>query len=652
MSKKINIEKVISLITALLVVFIIILTFNSAGNTISSQQDSQIEQLTKIITYEVNRLVEVNTLVESYQTQNLETISNDLLEHFGNRNFSDIKIDELKQLANQYKLSGLALFKDEKSDIVIEKSTSEVEIGLSTKNWGFWYNAFRQLFDKEKVTIDKGTSTDGFWVGPRSKAYEQNGFFLFSYIKVPDQPYLLNIFIDDKNAYDATSTVDTNEVFETLVNNSEFIDQIAIINVDAWNNRFQHENRSKLQDYTIEYGRYSSFSAEDTYYLNQTVNLDIYKFLNLNFKIDNKNKVKRYVKLTDNEVLIFVLNRDTQNALYFQIGATVTSGLMSIWFLAYMHARYNTTRLRKLIEIEKERLKIADSYRHMVQLLPSIVLRLNVIDKKIIIRHCEGKAMNFIGLDSNSIKNKQLDQCLPNDYIDIVKAQLNKMTAGESCRFEYKIANRIFENKLEWLVNPLDNQLNEYINDDIIIMWNDITELRQSEDKAKFMAYHDYLSKLPNRRSFKEMTERYLDNSNNPLYLAFIDLDGFKIINDNYGHDIGDELLVQVARRFNSSITSDDFVARMGGDEFAILFRNIKSKENFDIKINKIKNEVCKKYTIENHTFTIGLSIGISVFPTDGDNYVSLLKKADIAMYKVKYAGKNNHIYYDSNMKL
>ncbi len=637
---KTKLDKYVKPLAGVLMAIIILITISTLENTISDQQESQIEQLSDFITYEINRLVGVNTLVESYQTTILETTSKEIIKHFDGRNYADISTAELNTLKEEYNLSGIALFKDVGDDVIIEKSTSEVEVGLSTEKWGFWYTAFRQLLDEGYVSIEKGTSKDAFWIGPRSKAYEQKGFFIFTYEKAPGQAYLLNLFLDDKKAFDATDTYDTNAVLASLVEQADFIDEIAIINVDAWNNRFQNENRSKLQDFTLEYGTYKSFSAEDTYYLNKTLAMAPQDFLTLDFNNDKHLKTKRYIKLSDHEVLIFVLNKSKQYSVRMQVALTVFGGLLSVWLIGLFMTSYHNKRFTKLLDLEKKRLMIAESYKQTVQILPSVVLRLSIIENKFVVRHCEGKALKLIGVDATSTHGQLLDTFMPAKYIDLVSDHLSHLIPGESSRFEYTVNNHIFENKIEWA------------QDELIILWNDITELRESEDKAKFMAYHDNLTELPNRRFFKETVVNLINTSTAPLYLAFIDLDGFKNVNDTAGHDIGDELLIEIAHRLTNLLGQEHVIARMGGDEFAVLFKNIQSISELELLIERVKLSLSKTYTINGSDFTIGISMGISKCPEDGHDYITLMKKADIALYAVKYSGKGTHKFYDPSMSI
>lgn len=648
MTKQKRYEKHINLLTLTVMILVIVVTILSLEKIVSEQQEAQLKQLSEVITFEVNKNIAINHLIESYQSKILDSLSHEILLELNNRDFSSITTGELQAIVSKYNVSGAALFKDLGSDILIEKSTSKVEVGLSTRKWGFWYTAFRQLMDDESVTLDKGTSIGSVWIGPRSKAYEQEGFFIFSYAKVPNQPYLLNLFIDDQKAFDTISNYDTNKIFSKLTEEASFIDSIAIINVEAWNNRFQHEHRSKLQDYTVEYGTYKSFTAEDTYYLNKANDLSINDSIEIDFKNSGKTSIKRYLKIADHEVMIIVLNKNEQNLMRMQIIITVIIGIILIWLLGYFVFLYHKMKFSKLLTLEKEQLKIAESYKQTIQILPSVVLRLNIVDHDLIVKHCEGKALKLIGINVKLAEHESLDKYLPSEYIELVKQHLKNMQDHESAQFEYEIGDHIFENKIEWVTKPntTNTDPHSFSYGEIIILWHDITELRRSENQAKFMALHDHLTALPNRRYFKNIVKALIDEEASLFYLVFIDLDGFKSINDTAGHDIGDQVLIEISRRLKTNLTENEFPARMGGDEFAILYKAIKSKKEMIEKIQQLTERVSVPYTIHGHTYNISLSIGISEYPSDGTDYFTLLKKADIAMYDVKDTGKGNHKFY------
>lgn len=178
----------------------------------------------------------------------------------------------------------------------------------------------------------------------------------------------------------------------------------------------------------------------------------------------------------------------------------------------------------------------------------------------------------------------------------------------------------------------------------------DVTDYIRQQERVEFLAYHDSLTMLPNRRSLEKEIEKALEfakRSRGALAIFFIDLDGFKTINDALGHDMGDLLLVEVANRFKASLREYDEVFRIGGDEFAVLIRYAKENDSLEQIAAKLINIANEPILIKTHTLHVGCSIGISRYPNDGEDFVTLLKHSDIAMYKAKQEGKNRFEYYD-----
>ena len=182
-----------------------------------------------------------------------------------------------------------------------------------------------------------------------------------------------------------------------------------------------------------------------------------------------------------------------------------------------------------------------------------------------------------------------------------------------------------------------------------IIMISDITQRKHKEKKLKNLAYYDNLTKLPNRVYFftklKTSVEKATEE-NGKVALFFIDLDGFKQVNDSFGHETGDKLLQKVAKRLKSSVRKDDFVARLAGDEFVILIEGIYTKDALKKISDKIIKNVGGEYNVDGKKIKIGTSIGISIFPDDSKDIESILKNADFAMYHSKLTGKNRSTFY------
>jgi diguanylate cyclase (GGDEF)-like protein len=167
-------------------------------------------------------------------------------------------------------------------------------------------------------------------------------------------------------------------------------------------------------------------------------------------------------------------------------------------------------------------------------------------------------------------------------------------------------------------------------------------------------AYCDDLTHLPNRRSlekkFKEVLANKISDSCNH-FILFLDLDKFKIVNDNLGHHIGDKLLQAAAKRLTNCVREDDFVCRLGGDEFVILFSNVTEVKGADKIASKIVEVFRQPFSIDGNELHLTASIGISRFPADGDDFEVVMKKADTAMYKAKRHGKNNYQFYTEDIE-
>ncbi len=179
----------------------------------------------------------------------------------------------------------------------------------------------------------------------------------------------------------------------------------------------------------------------------------------------------------------------------------------------------------------------------------------------------------------------------------------------------------------------------------------DITQRKHNEELIKFKAYHDALTGLPNRYLFNDrliLAISHAARDKSTLVVMFLDLDGFKAVNDNLGHDIGDKVLQQIGRRLELSVRKGDTVARLGGDEFILLIPQIFNSEYTHKIADKILSSFQDPLKVEEHRILVTASIGISIYPDDGQFPEQLLQKADNAMYIAKQKGKNKYQFYNS----
>jgi len=204
------------------------------------------------------------------------------------------------------------------------------------------------------------------------------------------------------------------------------------------------------------------------------------------------------------------------------------------------------------------------------------------------------------------------------------------------------VVHNVNANRYHWI----SKQYQEMVEKNKIIVF--------AEKEIKNLAYHDYLTGLPNRMSLsKKLNHSIFSASKIEKILAviFMDLDDFKMINDTMGHDIGDQLLIEVSKRLVNTLRECDTVARIGGDEFIILIEDVEEMDYVNIVSEKILNSFNDPFKFNNQDCFITTSVGVAIYPTDGYSSEELIKNADIAMYKAKKNGKNKYVLCNPVMK-
>jgi diguanylate cyclase (GGDEF)-like protein/PAS domain S-box-containing protein len=188
-----------------------------------------------------------------------------------------------------------------------------------------------------------------------------------------------------------------------------------------------------------------------------------------------------------------------------------------------------------------------------------------------------------------------------------------------------------------------------------VIVFHDVTAAHAMNLKMAYLAKHDFLTGLPNRVLLNDRITQAIalaKRRRGNLAVLFLDLDNFKFINDSLGHAVGDALLKSVAKGLSTCIRSSDTVSRQGGDEFVILVTENRQAENAAITAEKILSKLAEPHVIAEHHLHVTASIGISLYPVDGDNAETLIKNADNAMYCAKGKGRNNYQYFKNAMNL
>ena len=182
----------------------------------------------------------------------------------------------------------------------------------------------------------------------------------------------------------------------------------------------------------------------------------------------------------------------------------------------------------------------------------------------------------------------------------------------------------------------------------------DISSRKKAEKLITYQAYHDLLTKLPNRTMLRDRLDlaiKQAERTNETLIIMFLDLDRFKLVNDSFGHVVGDQLLVAVAGRLKAEIRTGDTLARLGGDEFMLLLPPPTSKEQAEKVAQKLIAGLQQPFILKGKEVYINISIGISVYPLDSNDINTLIKNADMAMYEVKSIGRNGYTFYNDKLE-
>lgn len=275
------------------------------------------------------------------------------------------------------------------------------------------------------------------------------------------------------------------------------------------------------------------------------------------------------------------------------------------------------------------------------------------LDKKDLILDANLKGASLLGTEKSTLIRTPFSRFVSRDEQDkyyFCRKNILETKTQQTCEIRmHKKDGAIFYAQLECM--PVQGNKDNDIQ--LRIVMNEVTERKKMEETMKNLVHHDALTGLPNRTLFADHLKLALSQasrSGNMLTVIYLDLDNFKTINDSLGHSVGDQLLKAAANRLQSCLRESDTVARLGGDEFAILLPVITYADQTVVTVTKIISAFQKLFLIGDHKLQVTVSAGISFYPLNGKDADTLLKNADIAMYKAKEVGKDSYRFYTSAM--
>ena len=325
---------------------------------------------------------------------------------------------------------------------------------------------------------------------------------------------------------------------------------------------------------------------------------------------------------------------------------------------------------RRALEIENRRiawqLECSEKlYRQLVDSSPDIIYTLNQDGR---FSFVNVRAEQVLGFSASELIGKPYATIVHDDDLERAYYLFNERRVGEgatrSAELRLKSLNsddlvRTFDNTLMTLsFNSMDIYSTEPGMRKLefcgtYVVARDITDRKRAEALISYQAYHDILTDLPNRILFQDrlgLAMIQAKRNETELAVMFVDLDRFKLVNDTLGHICGDDLLQQVARRLKEKLRRGDTLARLGGDEFTIFLSDLQGREDAQIVADKFLQSLQLPFLLDGNEVHMSASIGIAVYPADGESIADLLRHADVAMYQVKSEGKNGYSFYHQKM--
>src|SRR5438067_1795165 len=270
---------------------------------------------------------------------------------------------------------------------------------------------------------------------------------------------------------------------------------------------------------------------------------------------------------------------------------------------------------------------------------------------------------DWFGIPHEGMHGRTIAEVFGDEAYGRMRPDIERVLAGDNVQFELTMGEGAKRRVLQVACVPHRGPKAEVLG--VYVLANDVTQLKRAQEdlryaaiqlqhdarRLEFLAHHDTLTGLPNRAMFADRAREAVAHARRhekTCAFLFLDLDNFKTVNDTLGHDVGDALLKIISSRLRASVRGDDFIARIGGDEFCVLLQDIADPREAAAVAQKLLHELGKSYRIGEHQVNSGASIGIACVPQDGDDVATLLRLADLAMYRAKELGRNGYQFFSA----
>lgn len=264
-----------------------------------------------------------------------------------------------------------------------------------------------------------------------------------------------------------------------------------------------------------------------------------------------------------------------------------------------------------------------------------------------LIRDANVRGAELLGTHKRGLIGKKLRAVFPAPEFDRIFADLASVAmSGIIHETEWRNSSQVF--RAEWLYRQVVR-----VEDGVMAIVRDISERKRMETKIQFQATHDSLTGLANRNLLHDRLNQAIaqaQRSDSGVWVIFVDLDRFKVVNDSLGHKAGDSFLTTISERLQLAVRDADTVARLGGDEFVLVLPEIGPNSLNANSVQRVMQVISQPIQIEQKEFSLNCSIGVAIFPNDGDTAGQLIERADIAMYRAKETGRNNFQFFTAEM--